>query len=77
MPIWVNRHTSLYLIDPPAEVILITPDSLKSVYLAEGFGEYVLKALAESYTAITCNSVKIMWMSSTKGTLMSCQAKGK
>ena len=76
MPIWVNRDT-LYLIDLPVEVILNTTDSLHSINLTEGFGEYVLKASAESYTAITCNSAKIIWMSSKKEELLSCQAKGK
>ena len=76
MPVWVNRDTCLYLIDPPVEVILNTPDSLHSINLTEGFGEYVLKASAESYTAITCNSTKIIWMSK-KEELLSCQAKGK
>ena len=77
MLIWVNRDTGLYLIDPPVEVKLETPGSLHSINLTEGFGEYVLKASAESYAAITCNSVKIIWMSSKKEELLSCQAKGK
>ena len=66
-----------FLTDPPAEVILNTSDSLKSVNVTEGFGDYVFEASAESYRDFTCNSAEIVWVSPAKGRLQSCHAKGK
>ena len=66
------------MIDPPTEVNINTPSDVdKKVILTKGFKKYVFEASAESYTVINCNSVIITWVSSTKGTIKTCEAKGK
>ena len=49
----------------------------EKVDLKKGFGQYIFEASAESYSDISCNSVMITWISSTKGKIQSCQAEGK
>ena len=57
---------------------ITTPRGVKeTVDLKKGFGKYIFKASAESYAAITCNSVMITWVSQLKGDPKTCQAKGK
>ena len=71
-------HTFFYLTDPPAEMKLNTPSGVnENFFLKKGFGEYVLNASAQPYAAIDCSSVKITWVSPSKGNLRSCRAEGK
>ena len=53
------------------------PSGVEIISLKKGFGEYVLNISADSYTDITCSSVKITWMSPTEGDVKVCQAEGK
>ena len=71
-----NKIACIYLVDPPAKVNIIPPVGEESFNLTKGFNHHVLEASAESYRAITCNSVRIIWVASTKGNISSCQAKG-
>ena len=72
----LSMHMFFYLTDPPAQVKLTTGVK-ENLNLKKGFGEQTFEASAEPYAAITCSSVKITWVSSTKGNLRSCQATGK
>ena len=75
-----SLHCCLYmfsLTDPPKEVQISAPIGGEIINLHKGFGEHVLNISAESDTAISCNSVKITWMSRTKGNILSCEAEGK
>ena len=67
----------LYLIDPPMEVKIRTQNSSDVVNLRKDFGEHVLESSADSYTALSCSSVSITWVSPTKGYILSCTPKGK
>ena len=71
-------HMFFYLTDPPAEMKLNTPSGVKENFvLKKGFGEHIFDVSAEPNAAITCSSVKITWVSSAKGNLMSCPSEGK
>ena len=74
----INDMFFLLFIDPPTEVRMTTPSEIENkVKIKRGFGEYLLEASAESYTAFSCSSVMITWVSSRNGIIMFCQAKGK
>ena len=66
----------VFLIDPPTEVKINTSNGLEIIHLTKDFGKYVLTISAEPYSAISCSSVNITWVSPTKGNLLSCQSEG-
>ena len=63
--------------EPPAEVKIHVSNDMEIINLYKGFGEFLLNAAAGSYSAISCNSVGITWVTQTTGNVHPCQAEGK